>query len=161
MKTTFAAIGLSLIGTTLAAPAAAAAPETTPTPNPYPVSISNISLKHLIESDGYDFTFHATSRTPYGEPIESVYCHTAWNNNGPYPDTTTPEACAFIYSFFFPGGVANTESFTLTVRDEAGVEASAPIEQGPKYLCGPYQGEIGNIDTECRSTNGGEFYLKV
>jgi hypothetical protein len=73
MKTTFVALALSLFGSTLAAPAAQATE-----PNPYPVSVGNLSLKHLIESDTYDFTFHATRRSPTGDPTESVICHTTW-----------------------------------------------------------------------------------
>jgi hypothetical protein len=73
MKITFATLALSLFGSTLAAPAAQATE-----PNSYPVSVGNLSLKHLIESDTYDFTFHATRCSPTGEPIESVICHTAW-----------------------------------------------------------------------------------
>ncbi|KAL3473726.1 hypothetical protein BJX99DRAFT_261127 [Aspergillus californicus] len=157
MKTTFAAIALSLFGATVAAPA----PTTTPQPNPYPVSVGNISLKHLIESDTYDFTFYATSRSLTGEPGETVYCHSAWNNGGPYLNAGNPEACASIYSFFFEEGIADIENYQLTLVVPGGDVATATIATGPKYQCGPYHGEIGNIDTECRTTNGGEFYLKV
>ncbi|KAL2786073.1 hypothetical protein BJX66DRAFT_40573 [Aspergillus keveii] len=156
MKITFATLALSLFGSTLAAPAAQATE-----PNSYPVSVGNLSLKHLIESDTYDFTFHATRRSPTGEPIESVICHTAWNKNGPYPSASAPESCAYIYSFYFAEGAANVESYQLTLIDENGQEASGLIATGPKYQCGPYEGDIGNIDTECRSTNGGEFYLRA
>ncbi|KAL4916402.1 hypothetical protein BDW62DRAFT_186304 [Aspergillus aurantiobrunneus] len=151
---TFAAIALSLFGTALAVPT----PQTT---NPYPVSVSNISLKHLIESDGYDFTMDVTTRLIDGEPTATTTCHTAWNKGGPYPDLPTQVDCEdFVYSFWFPQGVADVESWQLTVRGPGG-DASGLISTGPKYLCGPYEGDIGNIDTECRSANGGEFYLAV
>ncbi|KAL4935141.1 hypothetical protein BDV06DRAFT_229095 [Aspergillus oleicola] len=153
MKTTFTTALLSLLASALAVPT----PQTT---NPYPVSVGNISLKHLIESDGYDFTFHATTRTLDGEATDSVTCHTAWNKDGPYPDSSTPAACAYIYSFWFPSGVGNVESYELTVRGPGG-DASAVIEQGPKYQCGAYEGDVGNIDFECRSVDGGEFYLAI
>ncbi|KAL4794329.1 hypothetical protein BDV19DRAFT_390389 [Aspergillus venezuelensis] len=92
MKTTIAATLFTLLTSTFAAPT----PQTT---NPYPVSINNISLKHLIESDGYDFTFHTTTRDLDGQATDSVICHTAWNKDGPYPDASTPASCAYIYSF--------------------------------------------------------------
>ncbi|KAJ0417636.1 hypothetical protein BJY00DRAFT_289309 [Aspergillus carlsbadensis] len=156
MNTTFAALAFSLFGSTLAAPAAQGT-----RPNPDPISVGNLSLKHLIESDSYDFTFHATRRSPAGEPIETVTCHTAWDRNGPYPSASNLEFCAYIYSFYFPEGAANVESYQLTLVDENWQEYSGLITTGLRYQCGPYEGDIGNIDTECRSTNGGEFYLRA
>ncbi|KAL2820841.1 hypothetical protein BDW59DRAFT_164536 [Aspergillus cavernicola] len=156
MKTTFAAIALSLFSIAIAAPA----PVTTPQPNPYPVSVGNISLKHLIESDTYDFTFYATTRSLEGEALETVYCHTAWSNGGPYLGANAPEACASVYSFFFEEGAADIQSYQLSVIGPEG-KATGTIATGPKYQCGPYQGTIGNIDIDCRTTNGGEFYLRA
>ncbi|KAL2869393.1 uncharacterized protein BJX67DRAFT_28580 [Aspergillus lucknowensis] len=154
MKTTFAAAALALFGTTLAVPT----PQTT---NPNPVSVGNISLKHLIESDGIDFTIDVTERLADGTPMTTVTCHTYWNTGGPYPSQTSPIYCPDrIHSFWFPQGVPNTENFELAVRGPGG-DASGQIASGPKYQCGPYEGDIGNIDTECKSTQGGEFYLSV
>ncbi|KAL4924797.1 uncharacterized protein BDV17DRAFT_295034 [Aspergillus undulatus] len=135
VKTTFAAATLSLLTSALAIPT----PQTT---NPYPVSVGNISLKHLIESDGHESTFHVTTRTIDEEATDSVICHTAWNKNGPIPDTIRPAECPYIYDFFLPEGVANIESYQLTGRGPGG-DVSALIEQGPKYACGPYEGDIG------------------
>ncbi|KAL3456845.1 hypothetical protein BJX64DRAFT_293695 [Aspergillus heterothallicus] len=86
MKTTIAAVSLSLFSTILAVPAVQ-----TSEPNRYTASVSNLSLKHLIESDTYDSIFHANRRSPTGAPIESVICHMAWNQNGPYPDASSPK----------------------------------------------------------------------
>ncbi|KAL4785031.1 hypothetical protein BJX76DRAFT_195765 [Aspergillus varians] len=156
MKTTFAALALSLLGTTLAIPT----PQATSDPNPYPVSVGGLSMKHLIESDTYDFTFEATRRSSSGEALETVTCHTSLINGAPFPDPTSPVACSSTYTFYFPSGAADVESFELALSGPDG-DASGLIAVGPKYLCGPYMGDIGNIDTECRSANGGEFYLKV
>ncbi|KAL2825459.1 hypothetical protein BDW59DRAFT_72904 [Aspergillus cavernicola] len=153
MKTTFAALALSLFSTTIAVP-------TPQTINPYPVSVANLSLKHLIESNTYDFTLDVTTRTTTGEGTDTINCHTAWNHGGPYPNISNAGECEYIYSFYFPEGAANVESYQLAVRGPHG-EASTLISTGPRYQCGPYEGDIGNIDTECRSINGGEFYLAV
>ncbi|KAL2869094.1 uncharacterized protein BJX67DRAFT_379572 [Aspergillus lucknowensis] len=118
MKTAFAAITLSLFGTTLAAP----------------------SFQRLIESDTYDFTFHTAC---------------------PFRIATNVESCPNIYSFYFPEGAANVESYQLTLVNKNRQKASDLISTSPKYQCGSYEGDVGNIDTECKSANGGEFYFLV
>jgi hypothetical protein len=47
-------------------------------PYSYPYSIGNLSLKHLVESDTWDFTFELTARNPWGEALGSTTCHTTW-----------------------------------------------------------------------------------
>lgn len=67
MKTSFVGIALSL-GATCAAAGS----------QDYPYSISNLSLKHLVEGDTLDFTFEVTSRTHVAAGQTTTTCHTAW-----------------------------------------------------------------------------------
>ncbi|KAJ5513451.1 hypothetical protein N7463_003003 [Penicillium fimorum] len=124
MKTCFVTIAISLASTTFAAPVTES--------RAYPYSIGDLSLKHTIEGDTWDLTFHLTSRSGTGEALETTTCHTAWIN-GKLPYEVAAEG---------PAGAAVTF-----------------IESGYKYQCGPYTGPIGNVDTECKTINGGEFYL--
>lgn len=82
-------------------------------------------------------------------------------NNGSNPaGSQNPEACVDPkYHFWFPNGAENIESYEIVIEGTAG-SAITTIAYGPKYQCGPYTGPIGNIDKECRITNGGEFYLR-
>lgn len=70
MKTSFATIALSFAGAAFAASATKS--------RAYPYSIGDLSLKHTIEGDTWDFSFYLTSRNPAGEALETTTCHTAW-----------------------------------------------------------------------------------
>ncbi|KAJ5956082.1 hypothetical protein N7501_010361 [Penicillium viridicatum] len=151
MKTSFATIALSLASAAFAAPATES--------KAYPYSISDLSLKHTIEGDTLDLTFYLTSRSPAGEALETTRCHTAWNNGKLPVGPKSPEACAdSAYSFSFTTGAYNLEKYEIAVEGPAGTAVTF-IESGNKYQCGPYTGTVGNVDTECKTINGGEFYL--
>ncbi|CAG8107184.1 unnamed protein product [Penicillium olsonii] len=151
MKTSFATAAIAFAALGLAAP--------TTESRQWPYSIDSLSLKHLIESDTFDMTWTVTSRGPTGEDLGSTSCHTAWNNGGNPVGPENPETCDdATFKYWFPNGLENIESYEITVEGSAG-PASATIETGPKYQCGPYTGSSGNIDEECRITNGGAFYL--
>ncbi|KAJ5405191.1 hypothetical protein N7465_006475 [Penicillium sp. CMV-2018d] len=151
MKTSFATIALSLAGAAFAAPATES--------KAYPYSIGDLSLKHTIEGDTLDLTFYLTSRSPAGEALETTRCHTAWNNGKLPVGPKSPEPCADpAYSFFFTTGAYNLEKYEIAVEGPAGTAVTF-IESGNKYQCGPYTGTVGNVDTECKTINGGEFYL--
>jgi hypothetical protein len=81
------------------------------------------------------------------------------NNGGPVASADAPEACEnAAYTFFFPNGLADTANYQVSVNGPDGL-AVTDILSGPRYQCGPYTGELGNIDTECSTINGGEFYM--
>ncbi|OJJ60538.1 hypothetical protein ASPSYDRAFT_29071 [Aspergillus sydowii CBS 593.65] len=150
MKFTLTTLALFLAGTS-------AAPAATPTPNPYPYSIDQITLYHLIESNTWDLTISITKRDPYGAALESTSCHSAWIDGATY---VAREVCQDPnYAFWLPNGAPNPrEGWDVIVDGPAG-QAEGAIAYGPKYSCGPYEGEIGNIDTECATRNGGWFFL--
>ncbi|CAI7643922.1 unnamed protein product [Penicillium glandicola] len=151
MKTSFVTIALSLAGAALAAPATES--------RVYPYSIGDLSLKHTIEGDTWDLTFYLTSRSLAGETLETTTCHTAWTNGTLPVGPKSPEPCAdTAYSFFFPTGAFNVEKYEVAAEGPAGAAVTL-IESGYKYQCGPYTGSIGNVDTECKTINSGEFYL--
>ncbi|KAL5339423.1 hypothetical protein BJX70DRAFT_397625 [Aspergillus crustosus] len=148
MKTTFAALALSLAGASLAAPAA--------TTKPFPYSVDDVALYHLKESNTWDLTISVTERDAYGNSLGSTICHSAWNNGSTY---VAREICQDTHYFFWlPNGAPDPEHWTVIVDGPNG-QGEGVIEFGNKYSCGPYTGEIGNIDTECKTTNGGWFYL--
>ncbi|KAJ5849891.1 hypothetical protein N7455_009747 [Penicillium solitum] len=138
MKTSFAAI-LSLAG------AAFAAPATESQVNPY--SIGDLSLKHTIEGDTWDLIFYLTSRSPAG-----LTAHFLSAPRAPSLALTLPTPS------FFPTGAFNVEKYEVAAEGPAGTAVTF-IESGYKYQCGPYTGSVGNVDTECKTINGGEFYL--
>ncbi|KAJ5959591.1 uncharacterized protein N7479_006741 [Penicillium vulpinum] len=151
MKTSFVTLALSLAVATFAAPATES--------RAYPYSIGGLSLKHTIEGDTWDLGFYLTSRNPTGEALETTTCHTAWTNGTLPVGPKSPEPCADPdFSFFFPAGAFNIERYEVAAEGPAGA-AVAVIESGYKYQCGPYTGPVGNVDTECKTINGGEFYL--
>ncbi|KAJ5349454.1 hypothetical protein N7541_007181 [Penicillium brevicompactum] len=151
MRPSFFAVALSFAGACFAAPA-------TESPK-WPYSIGDLSLKHLIESDTFDLVWTVTSRGPTGDDLGSTTCHTAWNNGSIPNGPKNPEACVdTAYKYWFPTGASDLESFEIVIEGPEG-SAITTIEAGPKYQCGPYTGTIGNIDKECKTTNGGEFYL--
>jgi hypothetical protein len=175
MKTSFVALVISLAGAAFASPAAES--------RIYPYSIGDISLKHLIESNTWDMTWSLTSRDNFGAATGTTTCHTAWlvitfpletlqrpnakeltqanRDNGSSPvGPTSAEPCAnAAYQYWFPTGVNNVESYEIVIEGPVG-SASTKIETGYKYQCGPYTGTIHNIDKECKTINGGEFYLQ-
>ncbi|CAG7944796.1 unnamed protein product [Penicillium salamii] len=151
MKTSFVAVALSFAAIGSAAPTAES--------RKWPYSIDSLSLKHLIESNTFDLSWTLTSRGPYGEDLGSTTCHTAWYNGSNPVGPENPESCADpAYQYWFPNGLENLESYEIAVKGSAG-PASTTISAGPKYQCGPYTGPIGNVDKECKITNGGAFYL--
>lgn len=73
---------------------------------------------------------------------------------------TSPKTCADpAFTFWFPNGVSDVESYSVIANGPAG-EAGGVISFGPKYQCGPYSGHLDDVDKECKTTNGGQFYLK-
>ncbi|KAJ5506611.1 hypothetical protein N7453_005568 [Penicillium expansum] len=151
MKTSFVTIAVSLVGAAFAAPATES--------RAYPYNIGELSLKHTIEGNTWDLTFYLTSRSLAGEALETTTCHTAWTNGTLPVGAKSPESCAdTAYSFFFPTGAFNVEKYEIAAEGPAGTAVTS-IESGYKYQCGPYRGSVGNVDTECKTINGGEFYL--
>ncbi|KAL4807121.1 hypothetical protein BDV18DRAFT_136937 [Aspergillus unguis] len=155
MKTTLASIILTLTSA-LAAPTAA--PQSSD-PNPYPYSIDQITLYHLIESNTWDLTISVTPRGPYSDATGPTFtCHSAWNDGA---TTVGREVCAnAAYSFWLPNGATNPDDSWAVVVDGPSGEAEGVVEYGPRYSCGEYTGDIGNIDRECVTRNGGWFFLK-
>ncbi|KAL4928787.1 uncharacterized protein BDV17DRAFT_291414 [Aspergillus undulatus] len=157
MKTTFATLALSLAGV-MAAPATDSikrqqAPD-------FPYSISSISLKHITESNAYNYIFSVTQYTSTGEPSIGTTCQTSWNPSVP-AGPENPQGCAHKdFSFYFPSGVPSLENYELTVTGPAG-QVSGQIAAGPKYQCGPYEGHLNDVDYECKSTNGGRFVFPL
>ncbi|KAL4883191.1 hypothetical protein BJY04DRAFT_185028 [Aspergillus karnatakaensis] len=161
MKTSFVAIALSLAG------AAVAWPPTSPdwkveerAARAFPYSIGGISLKHLKESDTWDFTFTITHRSPAGQAVDSTVGHTAWTNGSAPVGPSSPEAAENPqYSFYFPTGAPYVEDhFRFAVDGPHGL-AAGDIVAGNKYQCGPYTGGLENVDVECKTVNLGEFFL--
>ncbi|CRL28946.1 unnamed protein product [Penicillium camemberti] len=153
MKTSFATIAFSLAGAAFAAPATES--------RAYPYSIGDLSLKHTIEGDTWDLTYQITSRSPTSEALGTTTCHTAWSNGTLPVGAKSPEPCVDpAYAFFFPTGAFNVEKYEVAVEGPAGTAVTF-IESGYKYQCGPYTGSVGNVDTECKTINGGEFYLHL
>ncbi|KAL4743803.1 hypothetical protein BDV11DRAFT_165960 [Aspergillus similis] len=153
MKTTIATL-LALAGAAFAAPAATEPANST---SPFPFSIDDVKLYHLKESNTWDLTIKVTSRDPYGAALGSTTCHSAWNDGATY---VAPEICEDTnYSFWLPNGAPDPQHWTVTVDGPAG-QGEGLIEFGPKYRCEPYEGEIGNIDVECSTRNGGWFFLR-
>ncbi|CAG7937797.1 unnamed protein product [Penicillium nalgiovense] len=151
MKTSFVPTVLSLAGAAFAAPA--------PESRFYPYSIGDLSLKHTIEGDTWDMKFYLTSRSPMSEALETTVCHTGWTNGTLPVGPKSPEPCADpAYSFFFPAGASDVEKYEIAAEGPAGTAVNV-IESGYKYQCGPYTGPVGNVDMECKTINGGEFYL--
>ncbi|KAF9885588.1 hypothetical protein FE257_012794 [Aspergillus nanangensis] len=141
---------LSMAGIAIAAPSSS-----------YPYSIGELSLKHLIESQTWDFTFTLTERSPSGEAQGSTNCHVGWVNGDVAVPPASPAPCDDTrFHFFFPTGASNDENYDLAIEGPVGT-GSTEIIAGPKYQCGPYDGPIGNIDRECKIVNGGAFYVKV
>ncbi|KAL4979889.1 hypothetical protein BDW66DRAFT_83604 [Aspergillus desertorum] len=152
MKTTIATL-FALAGAALAAPAG-----TEQAASPFPFSIDDIKLYHLKESNTWDLTIKVTSRDPYGAALDSTTCHSAWNDGAAY---VAREFCQDArYSFWLPNGASDPEHWTVAVDGPAG-QGEGAIEFGNKYRCAPYEGEIGNIDVECSTRNGGWFFLRV
>ncbi|KAL2823797.1 hypothetical protein BDW59DRAFT_162960 [Aspergillus cavernicola] len=149
MKTTFATTALALVGATFAAPATRDA-------KPFPYSVDDIALYHLKESNTWDLTISVTERDAAGNALSSTLCHSAWNNGSTY---VAREICEDTHYFFWlPNGAPDPEHWTVIVDGPEG-QGEGDIDFGNKYKCGRYEGEIGNIDTECKTTNGGWFYL--
>ncbi|KAL4870716.1 hypothetical protein BDV12DRAFT_165657 [Aspergillus spectabilis] len=156
MKTSFIALTLSLLGTTLAAPSIEPVARQSPQ---YPYSIGTLSLKRLTDNT-FNIIFYVTRRTDSGEALSSTTCQTFWNPSVP-AGPENPVACADPnFEFFFPTGIPNLEDYEITVTGPDGV-ATGEIVAGPRYACGPYEGTIEGVVYECRTTNGGEFYLPV
>ncbi|KAL4934239.1 uncharacterized protein BDV17DRAFT_248735 [Aspergillus undulatus] len=156
MKLTLATLA-SLATAAFAAPGVAPAAAPRATPNPYPYSIDDITLYHLIESNTWDLTITVTARDSYGAALGSTTCHSAWNEGATY---VAREICADTHYFFWlPNGAPDPNNWDVIVDGPAG-QAAGKIEFGPKYQCAPYEGEIGNVDMECRDYNGGWFFLR-
>jgi hypothetical protein len=84
MSSHFSTIALAMAGVTIAAPSYS-----------YPYSVGGVSLKHLVESDTWDFTFELTARSPSGKALGFTTCHTAWcvkSYNTNYPTKERPRA---------------------------------------------------------------------
>ncbi|KAL4909534.1 hypothetical protein BDW74DRAFT_146772 [Aspergillus multicolor] len=156
MKASIAAIALSVAG-------AIAAPAIQPTKRQdagHPYTISFISLRHLTESNTFNFQFTATNYFDNGDPHFSTTCSTAWNPDVP-AGPENPQACADnAFSFYFPSGIQTLENYELTVTGPDGT-VTGEIVSGPKYQCGAYDGDIAGIDYECKSTNGGWFVFPL
>ncbi|KAL4997985.1 hypothetical protein BDV10DRAFT_167986 [Aspergillus recurvatus] len=153
MKTTIATL-LALASSALAAPAAT---EQATSTSPFPFSIDDVKLYHLKESNTWDLTLKVTSRDPYGAALDSTTCHSAWNDGATY---VAREICSDTHYFFWlPNGAPDPEHWTVIVDGPAG-QGEGVIEFGNKYRCAPYEGEIGNIDVECSTRNGGWFFLR-
>jgi hypothetical protein len=72
-----------------------------------------------------------------------------------------PVACDdTLYQFFFLTGASDVENYDLAIQGPMGTGASTLVS-GNKYQCGAYAGPIVNVDEECKTVNGGEFYVKV
>ncbi|KAL6236694.1 hypothetical protein BDW75DRAFT_239053 [Aspergillus navahoensis] len=117
MKASIAALAFSFTG-------AFAAPTTQPLKRQdagHPYTISFISLRHLTESNTYNFQNPSVPAGP-----------------------ENPQPCADAdFSFFFPSGVKTLENYELTLVGPEGT-VSGEIVSGPRYQCGP----IGNhLDT--------------
>ncbi|KAL2784940.1 hypothetical protein BJX62DRAFT_183052 [Aspergillus germanicus] len=153
MKTTFAALALSLFGAAVAAPANSCPPTTQ---KPFPYSVDDVKLYHLKESNTWDLTIKVTERDAAGNALGSTSCHSAWNDGATY---VAREICEDTHYFFWlPNGAPNPESWDVIVDGPNG-QGEGTIEFGNKYKCGDYTGDIANIDRECTTTNGGWFYL--
>ncbi|KAJ5734583.1 hypothetical protein N7533_012986 [Penicillium manginii] len=130
-------------------------------PYSYPYSIGNLSLKHLVESDTWDFTFELTARNPWGEALGSTTCHTTWMNGGVDVPPQAPVACDdTLYHFFLSTDAPDVENYDLAIEGPMGTGAIT-LASGNKYRCGAYTDPIDNVDEECKTVNGGEFYVKV
>ncbi|KAL2829578.1 hypothetical protein BJY01DRAFT_227852 [Aspergillus pseudoustus] len=156
MKTTFAALALSLFGAAVAAPAAATTSSCPGTAKPFPYSVDDVKLYHLKESNTWDLTIKVTERDAAGNALGSTSCHSAWNDGATY---VAREICADTHYFFWlPEGAPNPEKWSVIVDGPSG-QGEGVIEFGNKYQCGAYTGTVGNIDRECTTTNGGWFFL--
>ncbi|KAL2820856.1 hypothetical protein BDW59DRAFT_164550 [Aspergillus cavernicola] len=153
MKTSFVAIALSFAGAALASPSMRRQ-----APN-HLYNIGGISLKHLTEApQGWDVRFDLTQRDIDGVAQFSTTCRTSWPENAPLTGPENTVACASAdYSFFFQDAVS-PESYTIVVNTPDG-QLSTQVATGPRYECGPYEGTIAGVDTECRAINGGQWYL--
>ncbi|KAL5338943.1 hypothetical protein BJX70DRAFT_398144 [Aspergillus crustosus] len=156
MKTSFIALGLSLLGSTLAAPSAE---PVTRQSHHYPYSIGTLSLKRLTDNT-FNIIFYVTRHTDDGTALSSTTCQTSWNPSVP-AGAENPAVCADPeFEFYFPNGIGNLLDYDITVSGPDGV-ATGEIVEGPKYACGEYTGPIEGVIYECRTTNGGEFYLPL
>ncbi|KAL4795362.1 hypothetical protein BDV19DRAFT_168109 [Aspergillus venezuelensis] len=157
MKTAVALLAAA-VGTALAAPAPAPANTQARADAPWPYSIDTITLYHLKESNTWDLSLTVTSRDPYGAALGSTTCHTAWNDGATY---IAREICEDTHYFFWlPNGAPDPEQGWDVIVDGPAGQAEGSIDFGNKYSCKPYSGEIGNVDIECSTRNGGWFFLK-
>ncbi|KAL5338949.1 hypothetical protein BJX70DRAFT_398150 [Aspergillus crustosus] len=150
MKTSFAAIALALVGSAVAVPVQERQIRS------HPYSINDISIKHLIEGDSWDFTFTINHLSPGGQIVESTSAHTAWVNNTLPVGPANPEAAENPdYTYYFPTGAFHVEEkFNFAIQGPGGL-AAADIEAGNKYQC--VKLNSGNVDVECKTINGGAF----
>jgi hypothetical protein len=55
---------------------------------------------------------------------------------------------------FSPPDAFSVKKYEVAAEGLAGTVVTF-IESGYKYHCGPYTGPVGNVDTECKTINGG------
>ncbi|KAL4779763.1 hypothetical protein BJX76DRAFT_361484 [Aspergillus varians] len=156
MKASFAALALSLVGATFAAPAA----QSIKRQGNRHYNIGTISLRHLIEENAYVFISHVTNYNEDGSPHIGTTCQTRWNPSAP-AGPENPQACAFSeFTFWFPSGVSDLENYEVAVAGPEG-QGTVEIVAGPRYECGPYDGTIANIDYECHTTESSGFTIPL
>ncbi|KGO76171.1 hypothetical protein PITC_091960 [Penicillium italicum] len=113
-------------------------------------------FEHTIEGYAWDLIFYLTSRSPACKALETTTCLTAYTLS---VGAKSPKACAdTAYPFFSPTGAFSVEKYEVAAQGPAGTAVTS-IEPGYKYQGVPYTGSAGNVDTECKITNGGQFYL--
>ncbi|KAL2801981.1 hypothetical protein BJX63DRAFT_416102 [Aspergillus granulosus] len=153
MKTSIIALAASLAGFTMAAPSV----ERQSTH--YPYSIDTLWLRRYTDNT-FRFNFSLTRRSDSGEALTSTTCNTAWNPSVPAGPENPAQCADPAYTFWFPNGILTLLDYNITVNGPAG-QATGEISQGPKYACGEYEGDFEEIIYECRTTNGGAFYLPL
>ncbi|KAL4936766.1 hypothetical protein BDV06DRAFT_204328 [Aspergillus oleicola] len=155
MKITLAL--LASAAAALAAPAPAPVAPRADANSPFPYSIDDIKLYHLKESNTWDLTLTVTERDLYGAALGSTTCHSAWNDGATY---VAREICTDTHYFFWlPNGAPDPSNSWDVIVDGPAGQGEGMIEFGNKYSCAPYTGEIGNVDVECSTRNGGWFFL--
>jgi hypothetical protein len=156
MKTFLLALTATLTGTALAAPSAQPVERQS---THYPYSIDTLWLRRYTDNT-FRINFSLTHRTDSGEALSSTTCTTTWNPSVP-AGPENPVACADpTYTFWFPSGILSLLDYEVAAKGPDGV-ASAEIVEGPKYACGGYEGDLEGIIYECKTTNGGAFYLAL
>ncbi|KAL2809050.1 hypothetical protein BJX63DRAFT_406944 [Aspergillus granulosus] len=156
MKTSIIAIAASLASFTMAAPSAAPVERQS---NQYPYSIDTLWIRQYTDNT-FRINFSLTRRSDSGEALTGTTCNTDLDPSAP-PSLENPAQCADpAYTFWFPAGIPSLLNYDITVKGPVG-QATGEIAQGPKYACGEYEGDFEEVSYECRTTNGGAFYLPL